>query len=811
MKLQTVERSVDMQGFGDARQQEFRIKNNAKAFKILSSNLYKDKILAVIRELGCNAYDAHVAAGTQDIAFNVHLPNNLEPHFSIRDFGTGLSEDDIFSIYTTYFESTKADSNEAVGCLGLGSKSPFAYVDQFQVISYFNGERKMYTALLSREGTPTIMKTFEEPTTEPNGIEIYMAVQPEDFSTFADRARKVFHRFPVLPNLSGNRHADLTQVRYVLEGPNYKVRGEDPKDLYNEGSGAYAVQGVVAYPLSSSEIDIELTDQERNLINYMDIDISFPIGELDIAASREELSYDKITQQNIVNALKTVIADVPNHAKNILDAAANRWEAKKLHARWCSNVSDESKFMREILGETLDWKGEKIEDSMITLKMFDHKTIEDNKSLLATIKNATSEAGINVVDSLLQKTQVDNYGDVVYFSETNLNGRPTKKLHCSYHAEVKIDAGKEEKQVIVWLDDPKLSRGINPLIHHNYRGKRVSVYVIRPEDGFKDKIIEQFEGFTNFVMASTLEPVPKAVKGVYSKPDIRKFYEYRGAHNANSSYLNIEKVETEHDVTKGGIYLVSYQGGIITPGQEWLEKGKTPESGNDSYERIMAMAYDLGWLGDDDNGEPNKVFIFNSTHKNIIKKYAGWTNAWDIVKTKAKEFAKDDSLFADMERSVYKTELQEGGTLIDSLYDYSQEWAEVLQHVKSTSKIHEFYDEVMRVKTEAIPDSVSSENLEGRRRLLEAIADAFKIKTVDMSKPSAKAKKRAEKLITKAASLYPSLVHMTGEFRLRKTYYNYATGDEHLDKKGLALYIKMCDSNRKDVKEFLSQVNKPIH
>jgi len=81
---------------------EFRIRNSAKAFNILSSGLYANKIRAIIRELSCNATDSHVAAGRAGTAFDVHLPNALEPYFSIRDYGTGLSHDQVTSIYRKY-------------------------------------------------------------------------------------------------------------------------------------------------------------------------------------------------------------------------------------------------------------------------------------------------------------------------------------------------------------------------------------------------------------------------------------------------------------------------------------------------------------------------------------------------------------------------------------------------------------------------------------------------------------------------------------------------------------------------------------
>ena len=81
--------------------------------------------------------------GQQDTPFEVHLPTILEPYFSVRDYGTGLTDQEIESIYTTYFESTKTNSNEYIGALGLGSKSPFSYTDNFTVTSVKNGSKSI--------------------------------------------------------------------------------------------------------------------------------------------------------------------------------------------------------------------------------------------------------------------------------------------------------------------------------------------------------------------------------------------------------------------------------------------------------------------------------------------------------------------------------------------------------------------------------------------------------------------------------------------------------------------------------------------
>jgi HSP90 family molecular chaperone len=77
----------------------FTIAATGKSFKILSDGLYSDKIRAIIRELACNARDSHVAAGNA-APWHMHLPTYDEFWFSIEDFGTGMSHDDVMNVYS---------------------------------------------------------------------------------------------------------------------------------------------------------------------------------------------------------------------------------------------------------------------------------------------------------------------------------------------------------------------------------------------------------------------------------------------------------------------------------------------------------------------------------------------------------------------------------------------------------------------------------------------------------------------------------------------------------------------------------------
>ncbi len=178
---------------------EFTAEMNAETFGLLIDKLYSDKISAVIRELGANAVDSHKCAGN-DESFAIHLPNALEPWFSIRDYGIGLDGEEIRTLYTRLGASSKRDSNDFIGCMGIGSKAPFAYTDTFTITSYKAGVRYSYCAFIGDKGIPAIA-IFEEdaPTSETNGLEVRLTVKPTDFVEFQTKAKKIYEFFEIRP------------------------------------------------------------------------------------------------------------------------------------------------------------------------------------------------------------------------------------------------------------------------------------------------------------------------------------------------------------------------------------------------------------------------------------------------------------------------------------------------------------------------------------------------------------------------------------------------------------------------------------
>jgi hypothetical protein len=284
---------------------EFRIRNSAKAFNILSSGLYANKIRAIIREYSCNAVDSHVEAGRGDVPFDVHLPTALEPWFSVRDYGVGLDEQQVRNIFTTYFESTKTATDELIGGLGLGSKSAFSYTDNFTIVAVKDGIKRVFTAFINDQGVPSIAPMGEEASNEPTGVEIRFAVEDSyDFRKFQEEARHVYKHFKLRPVVSGVSNFEFTD-------PDYSDRDIIP-GVHTNGRGygySYAVMGNIEYPLNVPG-NMDLGDVAHLL--SCGLTIEFAIGELDIQASREGLSYIPETVAAIkakLEALNSVLAD----------------------------------------------------------------------------------------------------------------------------------------------------------------------------------------------------------------------------------------------------------------------------------------------------------------------------------------------------------------------------------------------------------------------------------------------------------------------------------------------------------------------
>lgn len=168
---------------GGKKQMNFGISDDPAFFQILSSALYKDPMLAMIRETICNAWDAHIDSGRTHRPISITLDDD---YLIIKDYGNGIPDDMIQPIYGVYGASTKKNDGRQTGGFGLGCKSPFAYTDHFEVTSHHAGIKTIYNMSKSSaaiQGKPGITPIASFSTIE-SGIIVKIPLNPEKQNYF---------------------------------------------------------------------------------------------------------------------------------------------------------------------------------------------------------------------------------------------------------------------------------------------------------------------------------------------------------------------------------------------------------------------------------------------------------------------------------------------------------------------------------------------------------------------------------------------------------------------------------------------------
>lgn len=296
-------------------QAHFRLDDSdaSHIMSILRDKMYSDKLLAVLREYGANAWDAHKSVGREHVPFLVKLPTTLNSSLSIRDYGPGLSESDIFDVYISYGRSTKRDENNEIGSFGLGAKSAFAYTDTFTITSWHDGQKCIYSAAID-ESNRGIMTTLYRGTCGPDesGIEVTVPIKKDDIPALRWRAARLFRWFKPMP----------------VFAPKLDI---DPLVEYFDGccaSSAPAVAVMGGIPYNSQELRRLLADAARKHLDLRlpsGVAIEFDIGELDISASRESLEYTPRTLESLKRkAVETINA--AGQAIEVEIGGAGSWE-----------------------------------------------------------------------------------------------------------------------------------------------------------------------------------------------------------------------------------------------------------------------------------------------------------------------------------------------------------------------------------------------------------------------------------------------------------------------------------------------------
>ncbi len=281
------------------------------------TDLYSDPELAVIREYSTNAFDAHVESSVER-PIEVTTPSALSPFFKVRDYGEGLNAADIREIYSRYGASTKRNSNDVVGMLGLGCKSALTYTDQFTVVGWKNGICTQ--VVVSRDengaGSMTILDQFSSD--DPSGVEI--VVPAKAHHEFEAKALSFFRFWKPGTVLVNGKSPDRIDGIWI----------SDDMLLTTEVDQPFVVMGNVSYPMNG-EIDSTSTRHYgwKNSAHYL---VAFvDIGSVNFVPSREALMMNAQTKATIeaVNAKREKVQAIA--LTKLVQSAKTNHEAIELY------------------------------------------------------------------------------------------------------------------------------------------------------------------------------------------------------------------------------------------------------------------------------------------------------------------------------------------------------------------------------------------------------------------------------------------------------------------------------------------------
>lgn len=317
------------------------------------TDLYSDPEAAVIREYATNARDSHLEAG-QTRPIEVYLPSTFSPLLRIKDFGTGLSGDDIKQIYSKYGASTKRETNDQVGMLGLGCKSALTYAPQFTLTGVKDGVRTEVSISRDETGAGHMTIVSETETDEPNGVEV--TITAKRHNQLEAKAYNFFKYWPkgsVLVNGKEPKHLDglwLNDKFCVTTTDEYRYS-------YNPLT-SYIVMGGVAYPVESQEtdrygdkapIDFGLSPSS-SLVAFVDI------GDVAFTPSREALHYTPKTKATIARIKEEFAKVCEGAVQREIDKAPDRHSAIRTMYKWHTHLRPGVSMGKK--GATYAYKGE---------------------------------------------------------------------------------------------------------------------------------------------------------------------------------------------------------------------------------------------------------------------------------------------------------------------------------------------------------------------------------------------------------------------------------------------------------------------
>lgn len=402
--------TVSVQSNLDGISGEFSIDESSLAH-ILSilTNLYSDSEGAIAREYITNAHDSHIEAG-QTRPVEVTTPSRFNPTYIVKDFGIGMSVDDIVNTYSKYGASTKRESNDVVGMLGVGSKSALTYTNSFTIIGVKAGIKTQAVVSINDAGVPEFHILDTSATDEPNGVTISIPVK--DRNSFATKTADFLQFWPEGAVLVDGHEPTKHDYHKVDESLYIKIGSG-----YYDRPNSYVVMGNVPYRISDSQQQSITKGNNFGFVAYL------PIGSVDIVPSREALHYTGRTVKALSGLADGII---DKYIDTVVDTFSNLTDPLEVLTTY-NGLDYNVKTMDRV--RKLTWGGEfinnatsgiRIENTNIRFDYNDRGIVSEHSKYVAT--NRVTNDSLIVVGSEDKPTPTMKRKLSKYFEDNGHNG-----------------------------------------------------------------------------------------------------------------------------------------------------------------------------------------------------------------------------------------------------------------------------------------------------------------------------------------------------------------------------------------------------
>lgn len=615
---------------------------------ILRNQIYSDKILAVVREYTTNAVDAHAEAGKADIPIKISVPNISSNEFRVRDYGFGLSQENIENIYTKYCKSTKRQTNLAVGQLGIGCKSGFAYGDSFMIISYFNGEKKMYNACIDDKNSGKVFLMSTQKTDEPTGMEIIIPVKEADKEDFVNRVKKITPFFKVKPEIEGcDDYSFLDALdNPVNSGSNWKsissisyfsdIHGYERHSYYKSELDFIAVMGGIPYPVDKDIFSNDIMNLNIDFSNFLNdtfLIINFNIGDLSVTSSRESLEYTDKTKESILNAFKLIHKEYFANIAQKFDDCQSREELIDLYQHFKEEYA--YSVYKNIIPLT-----------QLKNRNEDYFCRDVSESYLGDIKFNCSFFNFEVyykdlVDQLTVDSEVfkEDLGKYIYKNHHNtliyLKGCKFMLIDLS---DIELDSNEFKARLLTFFIKNKNSTSVSIIRRNIKKPSRKDFEKIKNHElleGFSDDVYEYISDYEPM----TLKESAKIKRNIISRAN-EDFFILNSNNDKNTHNSYWDSVE-EDDIPSEGVYVPLNRFNL--------------EGYEGNFGEYISLFYN-------NLKELNKEVTFYGIRKKDEDKLdkTKWKSLYDWLETDLLDILKEDEL-----RSVYESQVDK-----QSLYDF---------------------------------------------------------------------------------------------------------------------------------------------